>query len=983
MTLRPFFGYYGGKWRAAPHYPAPAEGTIVEPFAGSAGYSVRYPDHQVMLYDVNEKVIGTWQYLIKVSADEIRSLPDVGPTDHVDDLAIPQEARWLIGWWLNKGTTAPGKTPSRWVREPLPGRPGTYWGRGVRERIARQVEHIRHWQAFHASYVDAPDVPATWFVDPPYSGAPGRRYTHSTVDYHALGEWCRSRSGQVVVCENVGADWLPFEPFMVAKASAGKGRAGVSKEAIWTGETMTATTVDACTHPTEASSTLKDGDLYCTACQTRFDPPANAPAPTEPAIPARTWGDEPDPLPVVPTILVASTDPYVNADGEGARQYAPKPALAAAKDAFAGGWRYEFTYAAAAVPTRGEPGKRGYKPAHVLHTIALRLARDTDSMTYDADGPIMIAERGYAIWAREDEIAEPVVEGKWAYHSAYISGRAYGARELRARLLRHGRELLNDPPAEAPAPARAESTPVPIAPVVPGTWGALHVGDTITGNDGAPYTVRSIESTGAWLAAGVPEVLVAIDVHGEQRIIRQPANAPITPADHGDHADAVEALDAIAAAGMSVQIIKESAPVPDQFSAPAPAPASLTRLDPPMGKYRWYKLPHPITGDPEAIWPRVSTIMKTHADSDGLTDWQIRMAMKGLSVSPDLIAMVASLDIENDKSKFREAAEQASNRASSKSGANFGTAVDRFTERLDGGETITSMGVPEGLRADVEAYGATLRAHGLEVLPQFTQRTTVNATYEYAGTWDRVVRRVSDGAMFKLDVKRTKPDARTGRMSGYSWLEYVSQLAAYVNGEFMCTLDFAGYEPMPEVSKSKGLILHIVPGQGRGELYGVRLEDGWRNFTRSIQTRKDRSEARTGWSWLIERPTAPAPAPAVEAPVPAAQPSALVALVEQEASAVPTIMPAVHDLVAADIAAATTVEQLGEIARNAIAAGVWTDALGALALGRDDEITARTAPDQATLAAIWAKLSPAGRWTAEVAAHADARAAELAQAVAA
>ena len=35
--LRPFFGYYGGKWRdAVKHYPEPAFETIIEPFAGSA-----------------------------------------------------------------------------------------------------------------------------------------------------------------------------------------------------------------------------------------------------------------------------------------------------------------------------------------------------------------------------------------------------------------------------------------------------------------------------------------------------------------------------------------------------------------------------------------------------------------------------------------------------------------------------------------------------------------------------------------------------------------------------------------------------------------------------------------------------------------------------------------------------------------------------------------------------------------------------------
>jgi hypothetical protein len=750
--------------------------------------------------------------------------------------------------------------------------------------------------------------------------------------------------------------------------------------------TDTLTPVDDCTHPAEALSVLQDGAHYCTACQARTGEPEALYAPhvvppEATALPARKWGDEPDPLPAAPTILVASTDPYVNTDGDAAREYAPKPAIAAAKEALAGGWRYGFTYAAASVPERGEPGKRGHKPAHVVHTIALRLARDTEH-----EGET-IAERGYAIWAREDAIAEPVVEGKWAWREAYINARPYGARELRARLLRHGREVLSDPPIGAetaePAPA-APSTPVPVAPILPGSWGSLHAGDTVTGGDGRAYLVQTIERTGVWVSSGQPEVSVELsrilagEVEDDSFTVRKSAAEPAVIAERSDTAGAAAVLAA------TFGPTRESIVPEDQFSAPASAPASLTRVEAPHGQYGWYKLPHPITGEADALWPRVSTIMKTHADGEGLSEWKTRMALKGLAVSPDLIAMVASLDMETDKGKFREAAEQASARASSKSGANFGTAVDRFTERLDGGESIVSMGVPDGLRTEVEAYARTLREHGLIVLPQYTQRTTVNATHKYAGSWDRVVQRVSTGELFMLDVKRTKPDAKTGRMSGYSWLEYVSQVAAYANGEFMCSLDFTGYEPMPEVSKVKGLILHIVPGTGRAELYGVRLERGWHNFVRSIETRKDVSEAKSsGWSWLIERPRV-IEGTAVETPAPAAQPSALVALVEQETPTVPPIVVfAAHDLVARDIAAATTIVQLGEIARNAIEAGVWTDALGALALGRDDQIKARTAADHAALAALWAELSPAGRWTPEVAANADARAAELAQLVSA
>jgi len=47
----PFFGYYGGKFRAAPHYPAPLHKTIIEPFAGSAGYAMRHYERQVILIE--------------------------------------------------------------------------------------------------------------------------------------------------------------------------------------------------------------------------------------------------------------------------------------------------------------------------------------------------------------------------------------------------------------------------------------------------------------------------------------------------------------------------------------------------------------------------------------------------------------------------------------------------------------------------------------------------------------------------------------------------------------------------------------------------------------------------------------------------------------------------------------------------------------------------------------------------------------------
>jgi hypothetical protein len=229
-SLRPFWGYYGGKWRAAPHYPAPQHDTIVEPFAGSAGYALRHHGRNVVLVEKNAKVAATWRYLLRVSASEVRAIPLLGFGQTVDDLPVVQEARWLVGWWLNRAPAAPRRSPSSWMR--AGGQPSCFWGEVARERVASQVDAIRHWRLIEGDYTGAPDIEATWFVDPPYALA-GKHYPTNDVDYGWLAEWCRARSGQVMVCENDGADWLPFVPFRKCKANEGRHGGKVSAEAIW------------------------------------------------------------------------------------------------------------------------------------------------------------------------------------------------------------------------------------------------------------------------------------------------------------------------------------------------------------------------------------------------------------------------------------------------------------------------------------------------------------------------------------------------------------------------------------------------------------------------------------------------------------------------------------------------------------------------------------------------------------------------------
>lgn len=230
--MRPFFSYYGGKWRMAPKYPTPKYSKIIEPFAGSAGYSTRLDAGIVDLYDVCPSVGRIWQGLLNSSAEEILNLP-VDGFESINELDVPEWCCDLIGYWVAKGRVSPARFWSPWGRQYRGDSIAYVWGRKVRERIASQLEGIFWWSFSPRSYETIENEPATWFIDPPYQGKCGRKYTYSDIDYTHLADWCLSRKGQIIVCEIEGANWLPFETLGTFQGTNGKHRTGITKEVIF------------------------------------------------------------------------------------------------------------------------------------------------------------------------------------------------------------------------------------------------------------------------------------------------------------------------------------------------------------------------------------------------------------------------------------------------------------------------------------------------------------------------------------------------------------------------------------------------------------------------------------------------------------------------------------------------------------------------------------------------------------------------------
>jgi hypothetical protein len=106
------------------------------------------------------------------------------------------------------------------------------------KQIAAVLPHVKgRIEIIEGNYTKAPNIAATWFIDPPYhvNGRPQQRgmgyaeeCNSASLDYAKLAEWCRKRKGQKIVCEQKGAEWLPFEHLRLARNSIGNNAAEVA-----------------------------------------------------------------------------------------------------------------------------------------------------------------------------------------------------------------------------------------------------------------------------------------------------------------------------------------------------------------------------------------------------------------------------------------------------------------------------------------------------------------------------------------------------------------------------------------------------------------------------------------------------------------------------------------------------------------------------------------------------------------------------------
>jgi hypothetical protein len=155
--------------------------------------------------------------------------------------------------------------------------------------------------------------------------------------------------------------------------------------------------------------------------------------------------------------------------------------------------------------------------------------------------------------------------------------------------------------------------------------------------------------------------------------------------------------------------------------------------------------------------------------------------------------------------------------------------------------------------ADLKAYQVALAEAGIEVLPEYIEKTVVWTGYGVAGTFDRIVR-MPNGELRIADLK-------TGRDLSYGWTEIAIQLGIYASASHIWDWETQSFSLMPEVSKTKAIVFHLPVGEANCTIYELDIAQGiqaaelchqvreWRK-TRYLATPLTKGELSALWTEL-------------------------------------------------------------------------------------------------------------------------------------
>lgn len=226
-----------------------------------------------------------------------------------------------------------------------------------------------------------------------------------------------------------------------------------------------------------------------------------------------------------------------------------------------------------------------------------------------------------------------------------------------------------------------------------------------------------------------------------------------------------------------------------------------------------YTLPD-ANGKP-VTWNGATTLAKELDNPYAITQWQLRQAVHGVGIRPDL-AKLAGAAKPDDKETLRKVVKDALAAAATEAGANEGTAWHMAFERVDRGEPIEAL--PEYFHAGIRNRQAELERHGIQILPEYIERAVRCLMFKVSGKLDRIG--LYEGQFVIIDDKSetnplSYPKAKTIQMAVYAYA-----------GELFDPATFT-IEPMPDVRKDIAIMLHFDKTTHECKAYRVPIDIGW------------------------------------------------------------------------------------------------------------------------------------------------------------
>lgn len=233
----------------------------------------------------------------------------------------------------------------------------------------------------------------------------------------------------------------------------------------------------------------------------------------------------------------------------------------------------------------------------------------------------------------------------------------------------------------------------------------------------------------------------------------------------------------------------------------------------------------PIKGSGMDVpWTRVSTILDTHEDKEGIFKWTKRLVVKGIGARADLYALAAAT-LLSDKGRLLGIADQAFDYAGGQAASNEGSALHGFLERwFTGDKTLT---IPEPWAADVAAVAAAFQDAGIRLRPDLMESIVVRPDLKdgdaagLAGTLDLVVE-VYNAATGEWEP--TIADYKTGTNPLlYGAWKIQQQGGTYGSG--WARWDGTHWHPMPaNIRRDRMLMIHVLPRQASVQIHVVDVD---------------------------------------------------------------------------------------------------------------------------------------------------------------